>query len=196
MLDEKLSFNDHVDLISSKISKKINFLKRIGKNMTTYMKLLLFKSIIMPHFEYCSTLLLGLSKEKTQQLQKLQNRAMRTILKCNRYTPIQSMLNCLELMSVKQRILFATYIFIFKFKNKLFPYKVMKNVTCVSDVHSHNTRNADNFYMQVSKHSKHRNSIFYEGFNAFNKLPSSIKAIRDLKVFKRKLAKFVLNIKL
>lgn len=52
-------------------------------------RVLLYKSLISPHIEYCSTILFNLNQNEICKIQKLQNKAMRIILKCNRYTPIK-----------------------------------------------------------------------------------------------------------
>jgi hypothetical protein len=56
------------------ISKKLYFFK--------YKCLLIYKSIILPHFDFCASVLYLMDKTKIGVLQKLQNRGMRIILKC------------------------------------------------------------------------------------------------------------------
>ena len=72
--------------------------------------------MIKPHFEYCSTILFLGNNQMIERLQKLQNRGMRCILMCNRLTPIQSMLNTLQWLTINQRTIMNVLIFIFKKK--------------------------------------------------------------------------------
>ena len=69
-----------------KLAKKIDFLKRISKSMTIY------DTIIKPHFEYVSTILYSSTAIQLIRMQKLQNKTMRVIFKCDRYTHINTML--------------------------------------------------------------------------------------------------------
>lgn len=62
------------------------------------------------------------------RLQKLQNRAMRIILGCSRYTPIAHMLDCLNWMTIKQRIYYNTLVIIYKITKKLLPSNLQKKI--------------------------------------------------------------------
>lgn len=52
MIDNKLSFVNHCDYMLKKIGKKTSFLNRIGNKITPYVREIVYKSIIAPHFEY------------------------------------------------------------------------------------------------------------------------------------------------
>ncbi|XP_011702755.1 PREDICTED: uncharacterized protein LOC105458871, partial [Wasmannia auropunctata] len=45
--------------------------------------------VYSPHFEYCATLLIDMSKTQLTKLQVAQNRAIRVILQCVRYTIVE-----------------------------------------------------------------------------------------------------------
>ncbi|KAJ8969745.1 hypothetical protein NQ317_009579 [Molorchus minor] len=99
-LDENLNFKKHVIYVMGKVSKKVGFLSRIAKPLSMHIKILLYNTIIAPHFEFCSVILFNINQNEMQTLQKIQNRAMRCILKCNRYTPIETMLQLLMRLRV------------------------------------------------------------------------------------------------
>lgn len=100
MLDPNLNFCFHADYIMRKFSKKIAFIYRVGKYLTPSTKFVLYNSIAAPHLEFCSTLLYNLLNYKIQEFQKIQYRGMRSILNCDKFTPIDSMLSILNLLSV------------------------------------------------------------------------------------------------
>ena len=54
MVDDKLVWDRHVDYISSKITRNIGILKRIRHFMSQESLLLLYYTLIEPHFRYCS----------------------------------------------------------------------------------------------------------------------------------------------
>lgn len=194
ILDSNLNFQAHADYIMRKFSKKVGFITRIGKNLSMYTKLQLYNIIALPHLQFCSTLLYGLPQYKINQLEKIQNRAMRQILRCNWYTPIESMLSILNLLSVKQRILFNVYLFIFKLKYGLLPSYLCNKLRVFEDVHSYPTRNRTDFILFNRCNSNRLfNSILYKGLSEFNKLPVIMKNCDNLNHFKRLLRKFVLD---
>lgn len=73
---------------------------------------------------------------------------MRIILKCNRYTPIKVMLNTLNLLSVKQFVVYRTLLCIYKIRTGLLPSYLLDKIILVQDIHDHNTRQVNDFYVE------------------------------------------------
>jgi hypothetical protein len=134
IIDSKLKFHSYALYLQNKMSKKAFFLSRISKNLSSYTKVVLYKSLIAPHIDYCSSLLYMLPNYRIKELQIIQNRCMRIILKCDRYTSVQYMLNILQLMDVKTRIIYNTLVTIYKIKNKLMPNYLLSKVTYCYDL--------------------------------------------------------------
>ena len=131
------------------MSKKVNFISRIGKYLSIGTKLLLYKCLVGPHLQFCSTILYGLPMYKMNEFQRIQNRAMRTILKVNRYTPVKFMLDCLNLLSVKQKLYCDVMMFVFKLKNNLLPKYLCEKIVYVREAQPFNLRNADHFGLSM-----------------------------------------------
>jgi hypothetical protein len=55
--DDKLKFNKNMEIRQKKISKKINFIRRLSSKLSKYSKITLYKTIILPHLDYCSSIL-------------------------------------------------------------------------------------------------------------------------------------------
>lgn len=175
ILNEHLSFKSNVAFIVKKIAKKTNFLRRISNDMSVFTRLTIYKSIIAPHFEYCATLLLYLNNNELQVLQKMQNKAMRVILHCNRYTPINDMLQTLNFMNVRQRILLRTLQFVYKIRNSILPSYLCNRAIYADDIHDHNTRGRNDLYIERHYSLLAGKSLFCKGFKEYNNLPSEIK---------------------
>jgi len=71
-----------------KISKKTSFLNRVGNFISAYIRCVIYKTSVALYFEYCVTLLIDMGETQLNKLQKAQNRAMRVILQCDRYTKV------------------------------------------------------------------------------------------------------------
>ena len=54
IVDDKLTWNQHVDYISSKITRNIGILKRVRHFIPKESLLLLYHTLIEPYFKYCS----------------------------------------------------------------------------------------------------------------------------------------------
>jgi hypothetical protein len=77
MIDAKnLSWEEHVNYISKKVAKGLAMLRRI-RNLEPINTLVdIYSSIILPHFDYCSSVWDNLQKRSIRnKLKKLQNRA-------------------------------------------------------------------------------------------------------------------------
>jgi ABC-type transport system substrate-binding protein len=75
--------NIYIIYTANKIAKKVGYLARIGKYLTKWTKQLIYETIIAPHYEYCLSIFLSANENDITRLQKLQNKAMRIILKCD-----------------------------------------------------------------------------------------------------------------
>lgn len=185
ILDSELNFHAHADYITRKFSKKVNFIARVGKHLSFYTKKLLYNSIAEPHLQFCATLLYSLPAYKIEQLQIIQNRAMRTILKYDRYAHIATMLRVLDMLTVRQKILFNVYVFVFKIKNKLLPSYICDRVKFFGDVHNYQTRHCNDFILlEKCNSSQMLNTVLFKGLHDFNGLPTHIKNTKKLDTFK------------
>lgn len=104
----------HVNYLEKKIGPILGVLQRISANLTLYMRCIVYNVIIALLFENCLSLLLYLSNTDMLYLQKFQNKGMRITLRCNIRARIRDMLEALQFMSVKQRIIYYVCIFIHK----------------------------------------------------------------------------------
>ena len=140
MLDENLNFKRHLQYVNKKVARKIYYCMRMNRNLSIDCKLRLYKAVIAPHFDYCATLLYQMYDCDLKTTQIIQNRALRSILGCNRYTPINYMLNMLKVLNIKERIFYNTMNFIRKMRSNNLPRYLTESVTLTQDMHEYNTR--------------------------------------------------------
>ena len=69
VLDPCLSWNDHVDLIASKISSRLGMLQKVIPRDGC---ITLYNSMVFPIFDYCSCIWDGCSQSKKEYLDRLQ----------------------------------------------------------------------------------------------------------------------------
>lgn len=190
-LDDELRFEYQIDAVASKAAMKINLMKRISNRLTFRTKKIVYNTIISPNFEYCSTLYLNATKEQIDQLQQLQNRAMRIILNCGRLTHRLDMLNALDWLSVSQRIKYNAIIMVYKMKRGLAPKYMNDNVNLVCEIHSRNTRNRNNYRLPLVRTEQMKKNIFYNGLKMYNELPQHMKEMENINAFKKECSKYV-----
>ena len=183
-IDDKLKFNIHIDNVIKKIAKKYGILCRLNKELSTFSKIHLYKSIISPHLDFCSSILFLANETQISRLQHLQNKVKRLILRCSRFTSSALMLDALQWLSVKQRIVFMTMLFIFKIVNGLLPRYLCDRIVRGSDIHRYNTRNATEIRTPNFIFGASQNSLFFKGIKVFNSMPTQVKRAATLLEFK------------
>lgn len=191
MLDEKLNFSEHIDYTIRKAARKFGVLCRVSRYLTDEAKIVVYKTIIAPHFDYCASILFLATKQQMKRMQILQNKVMRLILHCDRLTPRLFMLECLQWMSVRQRIEYNTLVFVFRVTKGMAPQYLTNTVVYGRDVHQHNTRQAADLRLPSYRKTCTQNSLFHKGYNLFNQLPENAKRTSNLREFKSLCKSFV-----
>lgn len=181
----------NIDYVCKKVGRKYVLMCRLGKYLTPWSKITIYKSMISPHFDYCASLLFLANDGDLIQLQKLQNKIMRVILCCKRDTSTLWMLETLQWQSIRQRIIFNTLVMIHKVKCGIFPAYLCSKLSLVSEKSNYNLRNKDNFKLPNYTKVFSQNSLFYKGINLYNNIPVLIKNSRTLEMFKKDCGKWV-----
>lgn len=190
IIDENLTFSSHAIYITKKMSQKVNLLSRVGRDLSYWSKLLIYKSIIMPHIKYCSSILYLLNNTEISLLQRTQNKALRTIVGCDRYTSVKFMLDRTQLLSIKQSIYVDVMTTIYKIKNNLFPKHLLNQLVFVENIHNYETRSRGNFYVRLAPNSFSQNNLFHKGLIDYNTLPNELKSCDTLRLFKKRCISF------
>lgn len=183
IVDDQLKFNEHIDYLCKKISKKLGFLRRCSNFLTHWSKLTVFNTIVLPHFSYASTVLYLANKTEIERLQVLQNRAMRIILKCSIYTSIDAMLKELNWFKISDLVEIHCMRFLHKIRLNLAPLYCSNKLMKFENVHGHDTRFKHNFILEHKNQKQAQNSVFFKAVVVNNALPENIKESNSISQF-------------
>ena len=78
-IDQSLTWRDHVDKIAKKASGGIEVLRCVRHLIPYHTLITMFKSIVLPYFDYCSVVWGSCGEGMRNRLQTLQNRAARVV---------------------------------------------------------------------------------------------------------------------
>ena len=81
VLDNSLSLNLHIDYVKKKVPKTLGMFSRIRSLLISEVSHRLYKSMILPNLEYCCAVFHGCGKGNEGELERLQRRAARIVLK-------------------------------------------------------------------------------------------------------------------
>ena len=77
MINDTLTWSDHINYISSKVSRNINLLRRLSWFLPWPLLVLFLKSYILPTFDYCDVVWYGCTQIESQRIEKLLNYSAR-----------------------------------------------------------------------------------------------------------------------
>ena len=96
-LDNKLSFKEHKSAMLKKVYAKIAALRCLKHLVIANTLLALYRSFVLAHFEYCNSLLIGISRTLNKKLEDANYYGLRTIMKTGKSTNNQSVLRMADM---------------------------------------------------------------------------------------------------
>ena len=93
MIDDTLSWLAQIDKITKKVNSGLRIIRKLRDIVDYNTLIIIYKSIIQPHFDYCSQVWGCLGKVLSDKLQRLQNRAFRIISREGYETRSKDILN-------------------------------------------------------------------------------------------------------
>ena len=176
MIDEKLNMQENLKYIERKLYKKLALFRRLGDKLNCQTKIVLYKSIVAPHFDYCSSVLFILPDSSIQALQIMQNKFMRNILKMKKDTSKIILLKMLCFLSIRQRLAFNILKLFFKIENGLMPEYLRKFMTKVSNKNSYSLRRKSLFNVPNFTKTYTQEDIFFKGLKLYNEFRNKVDA--------------------
>ncbi len=192
-LDHHLTFKDHVAYVNGKTFSKIRLLGRLCRNLDWGMLMLLYKTLILPVFDYGDVIYHRMSKQDAESLQRLQNSACRAILKCDMYSPIDEMHDKLDISKLYQRRCQHIATRVHKFKNGNGPPDCRNMITEIQEIHDRTTRQTTGelLYIAPTCLKMCERDFAYCGPIIWNQIPLAIRKIGTTKEFKTEINKVV-----
>jgi hypothetical protein len=114
VIDEKLSFDTHVDKLCQSAQYHIRALRHIRSSLTSEVAKSVACSIIGSRIDYCNSLLYGVSEKNINKIQMVQNTVARVITGHRKFDHITPVLKNLHWLPIKNRIKFKYCTIIFK----------------------------------------------------------------------------------
>ena len=191
IIDETLSWAEHVNYISKKISSAIGALKRVRCFIDQATAAKIYKAIIEPHFNYCSPVFDGISQKLDDKLQKLQNRAARIVTRSSFDESAKPLLDMLGWDTVSVAREKQKAITMFKSVNSLAPKYLMDMFSYRQSLY--NFRNSENILNVPKPRTNYlKRSLGYSGAVLWNGLTCDMRTARSLADFKKQLNGFFL----
>jgi len=186
-IDEKLSWDSHIDMICKKAIADIGAMRRTKPFVPVDTLEKVYKSLEQPYFEYCSPLWDNCGKLLNDKLQRFQSRAARVLNGANYDIRSADIIQILSWDALDERRLRAKLTLIYKILNNdnapnLRSSFVRRNVD-QTDYHLRNS--ATDLTLPKPKKEFLKRSLKYSGAMLWNQLPNETKLAESIHSFKK-----------
>ena len=190
ILGNQLKFDDHLKIMSGKISKTIALLRKLQNFLPRAALITTYKAFIRPHLDYGDNLYDQAYNMSFQQKPKsIQYNACLAITGAIRGTSKENFYQELGLESLQLRRWYrklGMFYKIFKSKSPQYLFKLIPEKTS-----SYVTRNADNIPLFNTKHNFYKNSFFPSSVIEWNNLDPNLRDGENFGIFKNNILKFI-----
>ena len=184
ILDNKLSFNSHIDTICRKATNLLNLCRRNLHMCPPEIKEQAYKSIIRPNLDYASPAWAPHTLTNINKIEAVQRRAARFVLNNYKYGPdaslSQQITEKLKWTPLQHRRAAYDLSLFFKIRNGLVNIPFTSSVQ--ASLRSPNTY----IYIQASHSEAYKYSYFCRTIRLWNQLPIEVRQISSLNSFKDK----------
>jgi len=183
-IDNRLSWNYHIDHVANKISSGLFALYRLSKICNLGSLKLVYFSHIHSHLSFGISIYGGTSQTNMDRLLILQKKAIRIMLKLNWQESVKDKFKELGIMTV-----YSNYIY----QCILHTVQNSKTVSLVGDFHQYFTRNRNNFSIPSHRLRFFEKTPIYMGMKSYNALPTILKNCTNFSKFKNNLKIYFLT---
>ena len=175
-LDENLAWDSHIDNIVTEVSTGLGAIRRVRSLVPSITLIMIYKALVQPYFDYCSSVWGSIGVCQSERLQKLQNRAAPLITFSDLNIRSSTLLSDRGWDSLERRRSKRLAVILFKILHNLAPNRLNNLLKFASSVHSHNLRKSKyNLLVPRPSTEAFKRSFQYRGSVLWNSLPLSAK---------------------
>ena len=189
IIDDKLTFKNHIDELVSKLSRAKGILWRYGSCIPVQTKRTIYFSLCYSHITYGICAWGGGNLTYVNKIRNMQNQIIKLIYgDANRVTYVENRLFSLD-DAYKYFALLKIYREIYNTDETYFSRKIWST----QRYHNYSTRFQVNQNLSIPFYARSRcfASFYYNSMSLWNRLPLEIKQIPTTRQFKRKLNHFI-----
>lgn len=190
VIDEKLTFSEHINKIMKRIAPYLGVLPRIRYSLNRANLMKIYYSYIHSHITYLLPFWSVAPKCYLKSLSFFQNKVMR-VINFKPYDFSTELLYNESILSFNQLQNYETILLIFKILNNLIrsPVPLSTNIQNTGRV----TRTCYELRTPNSISISSQKSVIYRGIKLFNDLPVALRSITSMSQFKKNLKEYVFN---
>ena len=174
IIDDKLSWCDHLNYVKGKISRSIGMLACARHNLNRDTLIKLYYAFIYPYLKYCIDVWGHCGQLHFQSLFRLQKRAVRTITFSKRRTPSAPLFKSLGILNLESIYIMSISVFMYKHYYRLLPTVVDEFFQLNTSIHDINTRQRNQLHVPRGRLIIRQQSIRFRGVQIWNQLYNTL----------------------
>ena len=170
-LDQHLTWENHLKTLKPKLARAAGMLAKIRHYVPADALNSIYFAIFNSHLNYGNQIWCQTKTEKTNQLARLQEKAIRIIKFKLAHEPVLPLFYKMKTLTMYDQVTLENCLFVFDQLNKNIPESFTDYFTKIQQVHDHNTRGAQNTHIytpQIKTTLYGINSIIYQSITAWN----------------------------
>ena len=192
-IDKNLTFNNHINHLSIKISRSVGLLYKLNKYLPENVLIKLYYALIQPYFNYAMETWFNINDYSSNKLITLQKKSLRAIFNTPYNAHTKQLFKNSQIIKLKDLFEFKIVLYMFKTLNLKNDPDLLSHLSKFSSIHDHYTRN--NIDFKIPKYSRNRckNNISIIGPQFWNTLPLNIRLENKLNTFRKSLKSYYLS---
>ena len=191
IVDDKLSWKEHIKYIGKKVCKSVGIINKIKHNINHSAKIILYYSLVYPYFQYCNVAWGTAFATTVKPLTIIQKRVIRIISSATYYQHTQPLFKELKVLKLNDIHKLEVLKFVHNQINTLNPVIRYQQV---SATHDRQIRNRANLRPDKPLSDISKRFLAYNGCILWNDLPANLKSSNNTTTFKINVKKHLLNL--
>ena len=195
VIDDKLSWKKHIDIVKSKVSKSMFLLNRVKFVLSYDALLLLYNSIVLPHLTYCCEIWGNTYETRLKGLFLLQKKIMRIIHGVSYREHTNALFHMSRVLKLGDLVKLNLAIIMYRAYNSSLPPNLQKIFTKKTfNDNMMTTRQVNKFKQPKCRTTMRNMSISVRGVKFWNSLDEKLTVeCRSLSTFKVRLKKLMIE---
>ena len=159
IINIKITWNDHIQLVSCKVSKSIGILSKIRYNLSSEIQLMLYCTLVQPYFDYCNIIWATQNNYYLINLHRRQKKALRIIAFAKWSAHTKPLFKKYGVWIIFDTSKLQTCCFVYKAVNNQLLDRFSNLFSMNSDLHHYDTRQRSKLHLVTHLLTVRANSI-------------------------------------
>ena len=182
VLDGGLRFGNHVGMLCGKVARSLGILYKLRRYLPLKNLIDLYYTFVYPYLVYCNLVWGNTFEIHLKPLVILQKKVIRVINGADFNSHTNNLFHSNRILKLKDINVFLQAIYMYKI-----------DTTAFQTSHSYNTRQSGNLTSAFERTVRTQMSLSYSGPKIWNELPSTIKNVPTLNLFKKRLIDYLID---